>query len=268
MTKETALKRAKQMGKGCELTEFSLHTASDGGLETTATYTITDVNNIRFTAPFLGKYGHTKGHLRVTIQPCYTQRWASPDRPGWMVAVFSEHDFAKPPKKPKAKKGEKKPEITPAQMQKVRELIPVFAELFKGFRLRLTFESYNPLLGGNYKYPGWETIPGSSVPSKKKILLDISDSNINRFGQNILENEEIVMAILENKMFASPIRKLFADETNQWNGFYDLMKKRPGYPFIFYNGLSWTDCRRAFEPSDYHYKRYFDGKPKQYGGNK
>ena len=163
-----------------------------------------------------------------------------------MVAVFSTHDFAKPSK---PAKGKAKPEYTPADVQKLRELIPVFQEACKGFRFRMTFEGYNPLRGGNVQYPVWETAPGSSVPSRTKIMLDISSE------------------IFEDNMFAPHIRELFGRVSKRSDGLYGTMLVNPGFPIVFYGGLHYYNERRAFLPSEYHFKQYFDGKPRKYGGN-
>lgn len=253
LSKANAEARAKQMGSAVRLIKHEQKELEDGSQESVAVFAAPDLNGIRLHAPFLGLKGHQKGHLQCVVEPCYRHRWASPDQPGWMAVHFHRRGF---PGQPKAKKGERPVGPSPKELQRYRDFIPALADTLKDFHVKLTFESYNDLLAGYKHGMRWVKKRGTGITTGEYILLDLSGKKIDRWGQPILESEEAMVEVMSGH-FGGPNVKAQLGR----------MSHSSRAPLLFPLGLAWYNWRRAFKPSAYHYKKYFDGRPVSQGGN-
>jgi len=256
LDKETALKRMQHMGRGTTLVSHDLQEAPQGGLQAVAVYKIPDINDFRFVPPHLALPAHPQRYFRISVEPCYSQRWASPDKPGMMAAHFSVTDA------PRQKEAAPAKPLTPLELQQLRELQPLFRDLIKGFRVKFCFEAYNPLHCGSPQYPGIVVDRETKIHSPCWWFIDFSDQNLDSLGNNILDNEEILLEILRGD-FAGP--NIMAQVGCRDYSFAHLHDSK--VPLFYPDGMSWLVCRRTFEPSKFHFKKYFDGKPVSQGGN-
>ena len=99
--------------------------------------------------------------------------------------------YLKPPKGEERPPKDAPPPKGPAplELQVYRELGPVARDMLKGFRLRLTFESYAPVhsrLG----------VRGERAGATSLDLLDFSDTNLDSWGSPFLENQEIALELV------------------------------------------------------------------------
>jgi hypothetical protein len=264
--REAALERAACFGEGARLTSHRSSSTTDGGIEAVSVYDLAHVHSFRFLPPFPAMKGHTNGLLRLTVEPCYSTRWASPDQPGWMALQIGTINVPKHGRP----KGNVTRGASPKELQSVRDLHPLLKELIRGFHLKVTVEAYDVLIGGiNAAGPQkglavYHTARGTRVPTRVKTLLDISDQNLDRNGRNILENEEIMLDVLRGD-FGGPGIRAELDRFRKYGP--QLFHYNPRLPFLYEDGMDWQTCRVCFRPSPYHFKQYFDGKPESQGGN-
>ncbi len=254
LSRSSAEARAKQMGESVKLVDHKILEREDGSRESVVVYSAPDLNKIRIPAPFFGLKGHTKGYLECVLEPNYRTRWASPDRPGMMTVHFYQRGF---PPQPKIEKGAPRPAgPSPKELQRYREFLPAFANMLKGFHVKLTFEAYNELYEGNQKTIDVVKKRGTGIPTGVYTILDLSDKHVDRSGRPIFESEEAMVEVM-NGNFSGP----------HIHAQLGRMFHSNRVPVAFPMGFTYTYWRRAFKPSAYHYKKYFDGRPVWQGGN-
>jgi hypothetical protein len=276
LTQQAAARRAEFMGKGVKLTSFQAQDTLDGGLQAVAVYTIPDINNLRILAPFFGLAGHQDSYLKMEVGPSYGTRWASPDMPGWMYVHFSMVADAGAPNRrtpasaPAGRRGPAKPldapdAATPADLQALRELEPVLKETLQDCRLKITFEAYNPLWAGSAQYPGVVHKRGTSEPTNVYTLIDVSGENLDLVGRSVLENEEVMLDLLKGRPEGPSLNGLVLSTSDK--GYTLNSRHDPRLPFYYVRGLNWTSERLRFAPSEFHVKKFFDGKLVSQGGS-
>jgi len=255
LDKDSALKRLQFMGRGITLVSHDLHQTPEGGLESVAVYKIPDINDFQFVPPHLAVPGHQQSYFKVKVEPCYAQRWAYADIPGVMAVHFSMTDAGQKPNTAK--------EATPAAVQQLRELQPIFQEMLKGLRLKFSFEAYNPFTAGTAQYPHLVLDRETRIHTRCYAFIDISDQNLDNLGNKILENEEIMLELLRGE-YGGP--HIMAQIRGGVGGRYSHFSDSK-VPLCYPIGLDYTVDRLVFDPSKFHYKKYFDGKPVSQGGN-
>jgi len=256
LSKDRAVKRAERMGTGCRLVRHEITRTADAGLEAVAEYAIPDINDLRYLPPMFGSAEHAASELRFEVGPSYAMRHASPDAPGWMYVEFSVR-----------KSGgvlrdnvpaDSVPEATPAELQAARELIGAAKDLLKDSRIRITFEAYDVLWYGSRQYTRKLNAPGTRSPTNKYVLIHCSGKDLDAVGRSVLDNEELMLELLRGDYAGANIRR-HAD--------WQRARSDPRAPTFYTPGLTWQNCRLRFAPSEYHYKKYFDGKLVSQGGN-
>ncbi|MCX7805948.1 MAG: hypothetical protein N3A38_12265, partial [Planctomycetota bacterium] len=196
--REAALERMKNMGKGMSLVRHELRDAEGGAKESFAEFRIEDINELRYCSPwpFFADYGENNV-IACRLEPMYKngssggEWWAGTVRGRFMLlkrprgAEDGLDPKAPPPKGP-----------APVEEQIYRELGPVFRDILKDFRVRLTFESYCPLLplGGS---PGIRNLRAKTMEAD---IIDFSDENLDNWGGRFLENEEIMLELARLKL--------------------------------------------------------------------
>lgn len=184
-----AQKRMANMGEGITLTSHKIEDVEGGARESVTVYHIADANNFTYVSPFLAYTDYASNNkVKLTVKPIYEGTWWG-RRAGKMAVSF---DYIKKPEgPPQLKEGEKPPPgPTPAELQVIRELRPIFKDIMKDFRLKLSFESYAPLSSSNIGHRG------SKAGTKRADLLNFSDQDLDNWGGNFLENEEIMVELL------------------------------------------------------------------------
>jgi hypothetical protein len=203
LTREAALKRAARMGKGTKLVSFKVGAAEKGSRESVAVYKIDYLGDFVYVSPFLARGGYPH-NLKVHIYPYLKYRWTG-QWPGALIIDFRPQGY-KSTRRPKAagkkppppKKGAPPPPPpAPSEMQVYRDLSPVFKDVFRGMRFRLTFESYCGITRA------WGLAHRDRVGRTRKIdVINVTDRDLDAHGYNIFENEEIMTELLRWRLTA------------------------------------------------------------------
>lgn len=186
--------RVAQMGEGATLESHKVQDAEGGSRESVSVYRIADINKLQYVSPFLNTMEYDK-HNRITFQlfPIYQSTWYGRHAGQMAVAVKLT---TTPPRPPQRKEGEPPPPgPSPANLQIYRDLKPIFQDMMKDFRVKLTFESYAPL-----RFRQYYRYRGMGAGTRTFDLIDFSSSNLDNFGGNFLDNEEVMLELLRGEM--------------------------------------------------------------------
>ena len=175
--KERLLERMKRMGEGLTLVNHQTRTGGDGWIESAAEMAIPDLNGLRYVAPWPAHDDYAENSaIRVQLKPQIKGEPAI--RAGMMTERFV-HD--------KAPKGRTAPPaLAPAELQVYRDIGPVFRDMLKGFRLRLTFEAYAPI---------GSSLGPVAVDATAVDLIDVSDAKLDGASRPFFANEEIMVEL-------------------------------------------------------------------------
>jgi hypothetical protein len=253
LSREGALERMKRMGKGISLVKHELREAEGGSKESFAEFRIEDINDLLYCSPWPFFVDYPQNNtIACKLEPMYKngssggQWWAGTVRVRFMLlkrprgADDGLDPKAPPPKGP-----------APVELQIYRELGPVFRDMMKDFRVRLTFESYCPILplGGS---PGIRNLRARTVEAD---ILDFSSENLDNWGGRFLENEEIMLEIARWRLAGSNI----AAHTQNYPNNPTLPVYIPRSRSDLFDGVYFyvTPSRPLFD-------RYFQGKELDY----
>jgi len=249
LTKESALKRMEQMGKGVTLVSHKLQDGEAGCRESVVVYKAADLTEFAYMSPFLVGGSTQARKLRFKVSPnLKLGQWGRRGvSPGLLIVTFESENYKKP--KQGAKKSEKTPAaVSPLDLQVFREVSPVFADMMKDLKLKLTFESYAPIVN----YAGIAHRDFRIRPSRTD-LVNISGDQLDKYGYDILENPEILLEVLTNKLSTNPRSKDYGFfYTDNMRG----MQNNHTLPLI---NQSWR-ASVAIQPSLPLFKRYLAGK--------
>jgi hypothetical protein len=193
LTKESAVARMKQMGKGIALVSHKTRDAAKGARESIAVFKIPDFRDFRYVSPYMANYNYPKHCvLKPNLFPCHTSTWYGRIA-GQMAVTFTPASAGKPPRRPKG--WTPPPGPTPQQLQIYRDLRPVFRDLMRDFELKLTFESYAGL-----RFRTYYRYRRMRAGTKEYDLIDFSSKDLDRYGFEFLQNEEIMLELLRLQM--------------------------------------------------------------------
>ena len=194
LEKQAFLDRMKHMGKGISLKEHSIRKADKGAREAVAVFTIPDFADFRYVSPFiLHKNYKQETVIKVEISPVRKASYMG-ENPGEISIQFIPVTTQQ--KAAEQTDGKKKPAtMTPFEQQIFRQLKPVFRDMLKGMKFKLSFESYTTI---RTSFP-WR---GFAMEGKNKHydLIDISDEDLDTSGSPFLENEEVMLDLLQWKI--------------------------------------------------------------------
>jgi hypothetical protein len=250
LTQDTALARAKHMGKGCTLTSYKVNDAEGGSKEAIAVYKIDDLAELEYVSPFLAFKDYDKNNAVKFVFSPKLQYHSSRCWAGGEVGV--ELQLLKPPvsyPRIELKPGEKPPPgPAPKSLQMFRDLEPMFQDMFKDFKVKLTFESYDKL----HSLFG---IRGAGAGAKSIDFINVTDKDLDRYGTKFFENEEVMLEIIQGKFNEDNI----AANCREWHNNLTVP--------VFHNWGSgskeapWRSGNEVlFRPSQALFKRFFEGK--------
>lgn len=192
LTREAVLERMKHMGKGVRLTSHTIRDGENGARESMAVFQVDDINDFQYASPFLSYTDYKENSIiRCQMVPLLKSRNYA-GQAGDMAIAFRP---LKPPRgEVKPKEGiPQPPGPSPRELQVLRQVQPIFADLLKGFKLRLTFESFSPISITGF---GWrDRRAGTHIVD----LLHVTDRDLDRHGVRVLENEEILLDLLRGR---------------------------------------------------------------------
>ena len=230
LEKATILKRMKQMGKGMQLVSHTVRDTAKGARECVSVFKIPQITGFKYVSPFFGKIGYGKQKmLTCQVAPLYSNSWTG-TRAGYMEATFASPG-PRHHRLPECKRP------SPSKVQKYRDLGPVFADMMEGFKLRLVFESYAPVIvrGRGQRNP-------RSRPHKT-YLIDIAGENIGRGGARFFDIEEVMADLLQMHINGPHVRR---------HSGYGATSQL----FRFGDG----GTRIMFRPSRHYFDKHFAGK--------
>lgn len=191
LTKQSVEERMKRMGKNVKLVEHSIKDVEKGAKESLAVYHVENINDFQYVSPFVAYTDYPENStVKVEMVPLMKSRNYA-GLAGEMCIAFKPLKQPKSEVRTKDSPPEKGP--VPRDVQALRQLQPVFADLLKGFKLRLTFESYAPITATGF---GWRD---RRTQTPIVDLINVSDNDLDQHGVSVLENEEIMLDLLRGR---------------------------------------------------------------------
>ena len=189
LSKEAALNRMKQMGKGMTLVSHTVRDAEQGSRESVAVFKIPNISDFTYVSPYLAVANYPKHHaIKCTMFPVYESTWWG-RHAGQMgvsfTSVTSEPERGGTPPAPP-------PPPSPASLQALRDIQPIFRDLLKDFKLKVTFKGYTPL-----RFRQYYRYRGMRERTTTYDLIDFSDKNLDNYGTDFLSNEEVMLELLK-----------------------------------------------------------------------
>jgi hypothetical protein len=194
LNEEAARERMKHMGKGISLVRHELRDAAGGSKESFTEFKIADINEFQYVSPWLSFVDYPENNaVKWQLEPMYKN--GSSGGEWWAGTIRARFTLLKRPKGVDDGKDPKSPPEkgpSPQEQQIHRELGPVFRDVLKDFQVKLTFESYCPLLplGGS---PGIRNLRAGATSVD---FINFSSENLDNWGSRFLENEEIMLDLV------------------------------------------------------------------------
>ncbi|MCX7803875.1 MAG: hypothetical protein N3A38_01665 [Planctomycetota bacterium] len=213
-SRDRALERAKEMGKGVTLAEFKVEDTPDGGKKLTAAYSFEDINHIA-----LCPYPATKKWQGARLRFSY---WVSRD-PKRRLMHFEAYQ-TNWGNDDSTIDGPLDP-ISETELQKVRRLLPVFKDMLEGFKLSVVFQFETP--------DQWATLTRGVAPSGHLNPISLSAGKVvvlDLDGRDLAACEDALMIV-------APWRQEGAERKLErvlrfpvhWGGFYSKCRRQWAY---------------------------------------
>jgi hypothetical protein len=242
LDRDAVERRASHMGKGIKIASHKVSELQDGSLESRAVYTIPEIENLRLINPFV--HDAAPGRvMRIHFSPIY-KRVHSYHKVGELMM------YLVPAERPKRRRGddeEPPPPPTPAELQTLRDLQPVFADLMQGLEFKLRLTATKPISSGAIRH--------RKSASKTINLISFTASDLDAHGRKFIENEELMLSILLLR-FDAP----------------NLVQHSSGFPNnltvpVLRGRRPYASTRFRIKPTRALFKKYYHGRPKSQGGD-
>lgn len=246
LTKEVVLDRMKHMGKGIQLKSHGIKDVENGAKESVAVFEIDDISELRYASPFLAYLDYAENNVvKVNMEPALVSnssgRWRAGTITVWLRPLATpKRDVPPQEDDPPVK------EPTPLELQKIRQVQPIFKDMMKGMKVKLTFESYAPLRQVNFGYRGRRS------GDYHCDWINFSSENFDKYGIKFLDNEEVLLELLRGEAGGKNIIEHVAGFANN----------RTVPVFLGYGSRHGRvrGERISFPPSQTLFDRHFDGK--------
>lgn len=242
LSRERAQERAGQMGQGVTLVSHKASGGRAGSRVSETVYRVADLTHLVYASPFVMR-GNRIGAMQVRIQPQYSNNWSQ--RAGILFLKFEQRDLGK-----KDDKGELLPRLTrakesPLVRQQYRDIAPAFRDMLRGFKLRVIFENYGPILGTG----GHASHQGFARPKAVNIInYSYGGETGGNTGRHPLDEEEVVVDLM---------KMLWARPKDPWS-WRESAFLGPRIGRNYFNAV--------IRPSRHYFKKYFEGKELNLGG--
>jgi hypothetical protein len=236
-------KRVKHMGAGVKVVSYKKTALQDGSHESVTVYSIPKIENLRLLNPYLpdAKPGRM---MRLTFSPIY-RRVHSYHRVGDLMMAL--RPAVKPKRGPRRPKDwVPPPPPAPVELQALRELEPMFADLMKDFQVTLRLICTKQPAGA---------IRNRQAGSKIITLMSFSDKDLDAGGRQWVDNEELMLSMLRFRLFAENITAHVRGFAG--NNTLPVLRGRP----IYGSG------RFRIRPTKALFKKFYAGRPKSQGGD-
>jgi len=249
LKKDRAAERVALMGKGVTLVSHTVNTLPGGAKESVTVYAIPDVNDLLVCSPAVCYLEYETSPMTFIHGPHYT------DGSGYNIGRMHVHAITRrktkrwPRENPYGLKPPP-PKASPAELQKYRDLLPVFKDLMRGFSLTVRIDCYAPV----------RTATRRNIKSDTHdyFVMLFNDKNLDNFGTEILDSEEFMLALIRWDLQSPHV--------------IDVVKhcqQNLAVPvWAPYRGMV-TPWQRyiSLTPSAFLFNKYFKGKPTYFGGD-
>jgi hypothetical protein len=216
----------------------------DGGREAKSVFEIGDVEDLRLVNPYLA-HGSPGRMVKLRFTPIY-RRVHSFHKVGDLMMALVPAEPAKGRSAPDPD-APAPPPPSPLELQKLRDLQPMIADMLAGFEVKLKLALPKPVSLGH--------IRDRRSATKVINLLWFREEDLDAFGNRFLENEELMLSLLRLKMDADNL-------TEQTQGF-------PNNRTVpVFRGKFYASGRFRIKPTKALFKKYYAGRPKSQGGDR
>jgi hypothetical protein len=235
--------RMAHMGKGITLVRHTLTKLQDGSRESVAAFKIPDIEDLRLPNPYLDQAPPSR-MMRFRFSPIY-KFVHSYHRVGELMLALVP--AVEPRRRSDRRDGEPPPGPTPAELQALRDLRPVFVDLMEGLELKLRLMATKPISYGHVRE--------KRAGSKTITLFSFTDSDLDAHGQRFIENEELMLSILRLRLDA----EILTDHTQDFARNLTLPVFRGRKPY--------ASGRFRIQPTRHLFRKYYGGRPRSQGGD-
>lgn len=193
LTKQAVLDRMQHMGQGIALSSHKIQEVENGARESVSVFEIDDISELRYASPFLAYLDYADNNIvKVHMEPALVSnssgRWRAGNITVWLRPLTSpKRDLppreGDPPRKPPS----------PLELQRIRQVQPLFKDMLKGLKVKMTFESYAPLKQVGFGYRGRRS------GDYQCDWINFSSENFDKYGVSILDNEEVLLELLRGE---------------------------------------------------------------------
>ena len=246
LKKDRAEERVALMGKGAKLVSHKVTDVPGGAKECVTVYKIPDINALRVVSPAVAYLDYETAPMQIAMGPHYT------DGSGYNVGKMHVYTrtLRSGKRYPRENSSGLKPRPTatsPADLQKYRDIIPIFRDLMKDFSLTCRIECYAPVR--------WATRRNTKSNTHDYFVMQFSDQNLDQWGGRILENEEFMLALIRWDLRSGHITNVVRH--CQQNLTVPVWSANRGMSMRYI----------AISPSKFLFNKYFKGKPRYFGGD-
>jgi len=249
LQKDRAADRARLMGKGARLVSHTVNDLPGGAKECVAVYTIPDVNDLRLCSPAVAYLEYETSPMTFIHGPHHT------DGSGYNIGRMHVH--AVTPRKTKRWPRENPyghrpapPPVSPAELQRYRDLVPVFKDLMRDLSLTYRIECYAPVRTATRR--------NTKSDTRDFFIMLFNHENLDQFGANIRDNEEFMLALIRWDLRSRHIIDVV--KHCQQNLSVPVWAPNRGMAMGWQRYISLT-------PSKVLWKKHFRGKPTWLGGD-
>lgn len=235
LTREAALKRMKQMGKGVTLESHNQKKLPNGSIQSITVFKIPKIKNLILCNPLI--HAHPAGAGAGIGYGLFRTGNKRLDKKQINVSVNTRN---RKKKYPSAMTRRTK---TPLDRQILRELKPIISDMVSDFQVRIRLKVPTRFTA---RY-----VRNIKAAPKVTTLFSLSGKDLDRRGNNFFENEEILLAMLELDFKSHVLLKNTGSFTN--NSRSPVLRAHG-------NGL-YHPNRFRIMPTAFHKKKYNMGQP-------
>lgn len=248
LQREAALERMKLMGKNVSLVSHKVQESLNGSKESITVFKTPDLDGFVYVSPWFAYSDYASNNaVEWKVVPMYKSRPYGGRGTGAAGSLRISFRFLKGDPKGESRETPE-PSITPLDAQVYRELGPVFREMLEGFHIRLTFRAYCPVW--------YDPNPrGQRARTRSVGLIDVSDKDLDKYGYNFFENEEIMLDLLRWQLGSADV----VEHVRDYGANLTLPVFTPfGSRHMWYIGYAGNNI--YLPPSRTLFDRFFQGK--------
>ncbi len=240
LSKERAQQRAAEMGSGVVLVSHKVEDGPAASRQAVTIYRVADLRKLTYVSPFFMR-GEHMGRMKISITPQLEDKWGQRAGILWLQVKHQEVSSKPSQRLKELTTMEESPQVR----QGYRDIVPIFRNLLKGFKVRMIFENYGEILGTGWRAS--QLFPFQRPREVNIINYSYGGETGGKTGTHPLDDEEVVVDLM---------KLLLARPKDPWC-------RRKG-PFLGkHMGQPWFNA--VIRPSRPLFDRYFKGKELTFG---